>query len=73
MAFYPSGATVKGGLSTDSRKALVFKVERIITATTRRRLSTGPSPPALTWKPRPNFSLSVGPSYHLAVSPRANG
>ena len=62
MAFYPSGATIEGGLSTDNRKAVVFR----FSASYRNHdigsfnwsFSGG-----VSWKPSPNFTLSVSPSF----------
>jgi hypothetical protein len=62
MAYYPSGMTYSATLGSDTRKALVFKLSG--------RYRTHPSggynwtvEGGLTWKPRTNISLSVGPSY----------
>ena len=62
MAYYPAGTTYGGTLGTDNRKPLVFKLSG--------RLRTHPSggynwtvEGGVTWKPRTNISLSVGPSY----------
>jgi hypothetical protein len=62
MAYYPAGATISGSLSTDNRKALVLKFSssyRYHPSGGNTRSFSG----VLTWKPSPNFSLSVGPSY----------
>jgi Domain of unknown function (DUF5916)/Carbohydrate family 9 binding domain-like len=62
MAFYPSGETVRGTLATDSRKALIVQFSGYY----RYHPSGGYNwslGGGLTWKPSPNFSLSVGPSY----------
>lgn len=62
LAYYPSGATVRGALSSDDRKSLIGKV------TGQYRVHPDGAynwsmAATLTWKPSPNFSLSVGPSY----------
>jgi hypothetical protein len=67
MAYYPPGATISGGLSTDNRKAMIFK----LSANYRHHTSGGYGwsiGGGLTWKPSPNFSLSVGPSYTFRYS-----
>jgi hypothetical protein len=62
MAYYPSGTTYSATAESDSRKVLVFELSG--------RLRTHPSggynwtvEGGLTWKPRTNISLSVGPGY----------
>ncbi len=62
MAYYPAGTTYIGTVGSDSRRPLVFKLSG--------RLRTHPSggynwtvEGGVTWKPRTNISLSVGPSY----------
>jgi len=62
MAYYPAGSTYSGMVGSDNRKPFVFKLSG--------RLRTHPSggynwtlEGGLTWKPRTNISLSVGPSY----------
>jgi Domain of unknown function (DUF5916)/Carbohydrate family 9 binding domain-like len=62
MAFYPAGETVRGTLATDSRKALIVQFSGYY----RYHPSGGYNwslGGGVTWKPSPNFSLSVGPSY----------
>jgi len=62
IAFYPAGETVRGTLETDDRKPLVVR----FSAYYRYHPSGGYNwslGGGLTWKPSPNFSLSVGPSY----------
>jgi hypothetical protein len=62
MAFYPSGSTVRTGLSSDSRKAWILKLSTYY----RYHPSGGHSwslGGGLTWKPSSNFSLSIGPNY----------
>ena len=62
MAFYPSGSTVRWGATSDNRKALVLR----FSAYYRYHPSGGYNwslGGGLTWKPSPNFSLSVSPSY----------
>ncbi len=62
MAFYPSGATVRIGLSSDNRKAVIFRINSFYRyhPTGGYTLSGGAG---LTWKPSSNFSLSVNSSY----------
>jgi hypothetical protein len=62
MAYYPAGTTYGATAGSDNRKPFVLKVSG--------QLRTHPSggynwtvAGGLTWKPRTNFSLSVGPSY----------
>ncbi len=62
MAYYPSGVTYSATVGSDDRKPLVMELAG--------RLRTHPSggynwtvEGGLVWKPRTNFSLSVGPSY----------
>jgi hypothetical protein len=62
MAYYPAGTTYSGTVGSDSRRPFVFKLSG--------RLRTHPSggynwtlEGGVTWKPRTNISLSVGPSY----------
>jgi len=67
MAFYPSGATARWGLSSDNRKALIVN----LSAYYRYHPSGGYNwslGGGVTWKPSPNFSLSVGPSYTFRYS-----
>jgi hypothetical protein len=62
MAYYPAGETVRGTLATDSRKALIVQFSGYF----RYHPSGGYNwslGGGLTWKPSPNFSLSVKPSY----------
>jgi hypothetical protein len=62
MAFYPAGETVRLELEGDDRKPLVLEGS----AQYRYHPSGGYNYTffaALTWKPSPNISLSVGPSY----------
>ena len=62
MAYYPSGATIEGGLSTDGRKTVVFKI-----SASYRNHDVGSFnwsfSGGVTWKPSANFSLSVSPSF----------
>jgi hypothetical protein len=62
MAYYPSGATIEGGLSTDNRKAVFF-----LCSASYRNHDVGSFnwsfAAGVTWKPSPNFSLSVTPSF----------
>ena len=62
MAYYPAGTTYSGTVGSDSRRPFVFNLSG--------RLRTHPSggynwtvEGGVTWKPRTNISLSVGPSY----------
>jgi len=67
MAFYPSGSTVRLAASSDSRKPFILKLSTYY----RYHPSGGYNwslGGGLTWKPRPNFSLSVGPSYSWRYS-----
>jgi Domain of unknown function (DUF5916) len=62
FAYYPAGETVRGTLTSDNRKALIFSFSGYY----RYHPSGGYNwslGGGLTWKPRPNFSLSVNPSY----------
>jgi len=62
MAYYPSGYTYSGILGSDGRKPLVIDA----TGQLRTRPSGGWSwsvGAGVTWKPRPNLSLSVKPGY----------
>ena len=62
MAFYPSGATVRATLASDDRKPLIVRFSGYY----RYHPSGGYNwslGGGVTWKPSPNFSLSVGPSY----------
>jgi hypothetical protein len=62
FAFYPAGETVRGTLTSDDRKPLIFSFSGYF----RYHPSGGYNwslGGGLTWKPRPNFSLSVNPSY----------
>ncbi len=62
VAFYPAGETVRGMLETDDRRTLVVR----FSAYYRYHPSGGYNwslGGGVTWKPSPNFSLSVGPSY----------
>jgi len=62
MAYYPSGASIWGGLASDSRKTLVFRL-----STYYRNHDVGSYnwsvAGGVSWKPSPNFSLSVSPSF----------
>ncbi len=61
-ALYPAGATARGALETDDRKPLVAR----FSGSFRYHPSGGYNwslGGAVAWKPSPNFSLSVGPSY----------
>ena len=62
LAYYPSGATINGELSSDDRKPLIAKVTGQYRTHPDGAYNWTVSA-ALTWKPSPNFSLSVGPSY----------
>ncbi len=62
MAYYPSGATVRAGLTSDDRRPFILKLN----GTFRTHPSGGYNwsmGGSVTWKPSPNFSLAVGPSY----------
>ncbi len=62
VAFYPAGETVRGTLETDDRRTLIVR----FSAYYRYHPSGGYNwslGGGVTWKPSPNFSLSVGPSY----------
>jgi hypothetical protein len=61
-AYYPAGTTYQGGVTSDNRSPFVLAVNGFI----RTHPSGGHSwmlSGSLTWKPRPNLSLSVGPGY----------
>jgi hypothetical protein len=67
LAYYPSGATATLSLSSDNRRPFVLKVSG--------RYRTHPDggynwtvEGGLTWKPRTNINLSVGPSYTYRYS-----
>jgi hypothetical protein len=62
MALYPSGETIRGEASSDNRNPLVVGLKGYYRThpTGGYNWSMGLS---LVWKPRPNISLSVGPSY----------
>ncbi len=67
MAYYPSGATASVSLGSDNRRPLVLKFGA--------RYRTHPDggynwtlEGGLTWKPRTNINLSVGPSYSFRYS-----
>ncbi|MHB8054244.1 MAG: DUF5916 domain-containing protein [Candidatus Aminicenantales bacterium] len=67
MAYYPSGATVTGDIETDDRKSLIVAFSSYY----RYHPSGGYNwaiGGGLTWKPSPNFSLSVWPSYSFRYS-----
>jgi hypothetical protein len=62
MAYYPPGETVLATVATDDRKSLVVR----LSGQYRYHPSGGYNytvAAGLIWKPRPNFSLSVDPSY----------
>jgi hypothetical protein len=62
MAFYPAGETIRGTLASDDRKPLIVRAN----AYYRYHPSGGYNyavGSGLTWKPSPNFSLSVDPTY----------
>ena len=62
FAFYPAGETIQASLDTDDRKPLIFRVRtyyRYHPSGGYNYLIGG----GLTWKPSPNFSLTVNPSY----------
>jgi hypothetical protein len=67
LALIPKGWQVNFSLSTDSRKPVVLEGF----TTVYRRPSDGTEwsfETALRWKPRPNLSLSIGPSYSRETS-----
>ena len=67
MAYYPAGATIRTGLTSDNRKKLVLR----LSAYYRYHPSGGYNwsmGGGLTWKPSANFSLSVAPSYTFRYS-----
>ncbi len=62
MAFYPAGESIQGTLASDDRRWLIVR----FSAYYRYHPSGGYNYSfggGLTWKPSPNFSLSVDPSY----------
>jgi hypothetical protein len=62
IAFNPAGETVRGTLETDDRKTFIAKFSGYF----RYHPSGGYNwslGGGITWKPSPNFSLSVAPSY----------
>ncbi|OGD19273.1 MAG: hypothetical protein A2W03_13080 [Candidatus Aminicenantes bacterium RBG_16_63_16] len=62
IAYYPSGETVRATLATDDRKPLIVRFSGYY----RYHPSGGYNwslGGGVTWKPSPNLSLSVGPSY----------
>lgn len=62
MAFYPAGASIQGELESDDRKSFIFRFSSYY----RYHPSGGYNwsiGGGITWKPSPNFSLSVRPSY----------
>jgi hypothetical protein len=62
MAFYPAGATYSFNLASDDRRPLIVRLSAMYRwhPTGGYTVTFGGG---LTWKPSPNFSLSVGPSY----------
>ena len=62
MAFYPSGQTVRLTAASDSRRPLVLKANGYYRYHPSGGYNWGWGL-SLTWKPRPNISLSLGPSY----------
>jgi len=67
MAFYPSGATIRAGVASDNRRPLILNFNGYYRyhQSGGYNWSVGLS---LTWKPRTNISLSVGPSYTFRYS-----
>jgi len=67
VAFYPAGETIRLTLTGDDRKPLVLKASGQYryhpSGGYNYQISLG-----LTWKPSPNFSLSVGPGYSWRYS-----
>jgi hypothetical protein len=62
LAYYPSGETIRAALATDDRKPLIVRFSGYY----RYHPSGGYNwsvGGGVTWKPSPNLSLSVGPSY----------
>jgi hypothetical protein len=62
MAYYPAGQTLKADVASDNRKPFVLSLK----GSYRTHPNGGYNwsvAAALVWKPRPNFSLSMGPSY----------
>ncbi len=67
MAYYPSGSTIRGGVSTDDRTALVVNA----TAYYRYHPDGGYNwsvGGGVAWKPSQNFRLSAGPTYAFRYS-----
>ena len=67
MAYYPAGETITGDVETDDRKALIVD----FSAYYRYHPSGGYNwsvGGGLIWKPSPNFSFSVWPSYSWRYS-----
>ncbi|MFO7733626.1 MAG: DUF5916 domain-containing protein [Candidatus Aminicenantes bacterium] len=67
LALIPSGWQIEGGVTTDSRKAVVFE----LFATNYRRPRDGNEwngQFSVRWKPGSNFSLSVGPTVGFETS-----
>jgi len=67
MAYYPSGATITGSLASDDRKAFIFSLSSYYRyhASGGYNFSVGGG---ITWKPSPNFRLSIKPSYTFRYS-----
>ena len=67
MAFYPAGASAKIKVSSDDRKAVIIS----LSGHYRWHPSGGYNCSVggqVTWKPRPNISLSAGPGYTFRYS-----
>jgi hypothetical protein len=62
MAFYPAGETIRGTLASDDRKPLIARVNSYFRYHPSGGYNYGIGAGA-TWKPSPNFSLSVDPSF----------
>jgi hypothetical protein len=67
MAYYPAGETVRFNIASDSRRAFILTANGYIRThpSGGYNWSIGAS---LLWKPRPNVSLSVSPSYAFRYS-----
>jgi len=67
MAFYPTGATLRSKITSDNRKAFVLSFTGYYRwhDVGSYNWSLGA---AVTWKPRTNISLSVGPSFTYRFS-----
>jgi hypothetical protein len=62
MAFYPAGETIRGTLASDDRKPLIVRANGYYRYHPSGGYNYGIGAGA-TWKPSPNLSLSVDPSY----------